>query len=115
MTTQILTKVVGLNTSTQIWKCLQDQYASHTCAQIQKMKFLLKTPKNDKTNYAYLHDIKKVVNMLVVISVPVTTKDHIESILEGLPEDYNAFIVVVTSHTDPYSINEIESRLRRTI
>jgi len=54
MTTQILTKVVGLETSAEIWKFLQDQYASHTRAQIQKMKLLLKTPKNDKTVSFYL-------------------------------------------------------------
>jgi len=108
MTTPILTKVVGLDTSAHIWKCLQEQFASHTCAQIQKMKLLRKTPKNDKTIYAYLHDIKKVVNMLVAISSPITTEDHIESILDWLPEEYNVFIVVVTSCIDPYSINEID-------
>jgi len=111
MTTSILTKVMGLDSSAQIWKCLQEQFASHMCAQIHKMKLLLKTPKNDKTIYVYLHDIKKVVNMLAAIGSPITTEDHIESILEGLPEEYNAFIVVVTSHTNPYSINEIESLL----
>jgi len=73
MTTQILTKVVGLETSMHIWKFLQDQYASHTRAQIQKMKLLQKTPKNDKTVYVYLHDIKKVVNMLAAIDASVTT------------------------------------------
>jgi len=49
--------------------------------------------------------------MLAAIDAPVTTEDHIESILEGLPEEYNVFIVVVTSHTNPYSINENESLL----
>jgi len=75
------------------------------------MKLLLKTPKNDKTISVYLHDIKKADNMLAAIGSPITTEDHIESILEGLPEEYNAFIVAVTSRTDPYSINEIESIL----
>jgi len=65
------------------------------------MKLLLKTPKNDKTVSAYVHDIKKVVNMLVAIGALVTTENHIESILERLPKDYNAFIVVVTSQSDP--------------
>jgi len=82
MTTQILTKVVGLETSAQIWKFLQDQYASHTRAQIQKMKLLLKTLKNDKTVSVYLDDIKEVINMLAAISASVTIEDHIESILE---------------------------------
>jgi len=111
MTTQILTKLVGLDTSAQIWKCLQEQFASHMRAQIQKMKFLLKTSKNDKTVSVYLHDIKKVVNMLATIGASVTTKDHVESILARLPEEYNVFIVAIMSCIDPYSINEIESLL----
>ena len=48
--------------------------------------------------------------MLVAIGAQVTT-DHIENILEGLPKEYNVFIVVVTCSIDPYSINEIESLL----
>lgn len=41
----------------------------------------------------------------------MTVSDHIDVILEGLSEDYNVFIVSVTSKTDPYTVNEIESLL----
>jgi len=107
MTTQMLTKFMGLDTSAQILKCLQEQFSSHTRAKIQKMKLLLKTPKNEKMVFVYLHDIKMVVNMLAAIGAPITIEDHIESILKGLPEEYNEFIVVVMSRIDPYFINKI--------
>jgi len=74
---------------------------------------LLKTPKNDKIGFAYLHDIKKVVNMLDAIGLLVTTEDHIERILEELPEDYNVFIVLVTSIT--ISMKFSPPCLRRTV
>jgi len=45
--------------------------------------------------------------MLAAIGAPITIEDHIESILKGLPEEYNEFIVVVMSRIDPYFINKI--------
>jgi len=102
---------VGLDTTADIWRCLETQIFSHTRAKVQKLKFQLKTPKNDRSISSYLHDIKNVVNMLAAIGAPTSTTDHIDSILEGLLEEYNAFITVVTSRTDPYIITEIEALL----
>ena len=35
--------------------------------------------------------------------------DHIEAILDGLCEDYDTFVMSVTSCLDPYIIEEIEA------
>ena len=45
MTSTVLTKMVGLEKSTDIWKRLCTSYASRTMATIKKLKLLLKTPK----------------------------------------------------------------------
>ena len=111
MSTPILTNVVGLDTTADIWRCLETQFSSHTRAKVQKLKLQLKTPKNDRSISSYLHDIKNAVNMLAAIGAPISIADHIDIILEGLPEEYNAFITAVTSRTDPYTITEIEALL----
>lgn len=59
----------------------------------------------------YLLKVKRIVDSLFSICSPITPADHIEAILEGLPQEYDAFIVSVTSRTDPYSVLEIESLL----
>ena len=62
MTAGILTQMVGLETSNQVWEKLQTHYASQTRAQIKKHKQQLRTPKKDRSISAYLLDIKKTVD-----------------------------------------------------
>lgn len=45
------------------------------------------------------------------MGAPISVADHIEAILEGLPEEYNNFVVSVTSRSEPYSVDEIEALL----
>lgn len=43
--------------------------------------------------------------------IPISEEDHIDDILDGLPDDYDSFITSITSRLDPYTIDEIESLL----
>jgi len=52
-----------------------------------------------------------VLDTLIVVGSPFTSKDHIEVILNDLSEEYNSFIMSVTSHLDPYIVQEIEALL----
>lgn len=45
------------------------------------------------------------------VGSPISSTDHIEAILEGLPQEYDGFIVSMTSRKDPYTITDIESLL----
>jgi len=61
MIVPFLTKMVGLQSPSQIWYTLPTYFASNTRAQIKKFKLRLKTPKNDQTIGAYVLDIKKLL------------------------------------------------------
>lgn len=39
---------------------------------------------------------------------PISECDKIDSILQGLPEEYNPFIMIVYGKTDPMDIYEVE-------
>jgi len=108
MAPYVRTKMVGLRSSAQIWQRLETYYASHTRAKIKKVKLQLKNPKNNRYITSYLQDIKKFVDIQAAMGVPIFAEDHIDSILDGLFEDYDPFIIVVTSHTDPYTIDKID-------
>jgi len=60
-------------------------YASHTRAKIRKLKLQLKTPKHERSISTYLLDIKKVVDSLAATGSPVSSEDHTDTILDGLP------------------------------
>ena len=111
MTVPFLTKMVGLELSSQIWSTLNTYFASNTRAQIKNYKLRLKTSKNDRTVSAYLLEIKKTIDSLAAIGAPVTVEDHVEAILDGLSEDYDPFVASIMSRSEPYTTNEIEALL----
>jgi len=52
-----------------------------------------------------------VVNSLAAIGFMVFSKDHINVILDGLPEEYDEFITSITFRLDSYTIEDIETLL----
>jgi len=73
--------MVSLDSSAKIWHRLLTHYASHTRTMVRKLKLLLMTPKNDRSIYVYINDIKKVVDSLVVVGFPFLPADHIDAML----------------------------------
>ena len=111
MLAPILTKMVGLEQSWQIWKRLEVYYASQTRAKVKKLKVQLRMITKDKSISEYLLAIKKIVDSLAAIGSAISNDDHIEAILDGLPEDYDSFVTFVTSCLDPYTADDIEALL----
>ena len=111
LTPTILKTMVGLSTASKIWERLHTYFASQTRAKVKKLKIQLQAPKKDRLINLYLLEIKKITDTLSVIGSPVSINDHIEAILDGLPEDYDRFVTIVLSRIDPYIVKEIESLL----
>ena len=111
MSSSLLTKMVGLDSSAQIWNRLLTYYASHTRPMAKKLCLLLKTPKNERSISTYVYDIKKIVDSLAVVGSPVSTANHFNAILDGLSPDFDGFITSIRSHSDPYTVDDLEALL----
>ena len=59
----------------------------------------------------YLLKIKNIVDLLALVGYFLSTQDHIDAIFEGISFGYDIFVVSITSYSEPYSIEEIESLL----
>ena len=55
--------------------------------------------------------IKDIVYSLSAVGALVSVENHIEVILNGLNEEYSAFIIAIVSRSEPYYIEEIEAQL----
>ena len=78
---------------------------------MKQLKTQLKAMIKEEPTCQYLLKIKKIVDSmeLDVAGSPISTEHHIEMILDGLNEEYSAFITVVLFRSDPYSfVDEIE-------
>jgi len=59
----------------------------------------------------FLLRIKCLVDALSTSGDPVLPCEHLDAILEGLPEDYGPIILVIESKFDPLPIHEVEALL----
>jgi hypothetical protein len=59
----------------------------------------------------YLLRIKAIVDSLIAISDTVSDQEHVNPIPEGLPEEFNAFVMMVYSRLDTPTVEDIEALL----
>ncbi|KAK4276114.1 hypothetical protein QN277_019103 [Acacia crassicarpa] len=112
MSEGVLTRVVGCDSSLKIWEKLQIHFTSQTKAKLRQLKTQLKSIKLQNLSVnAYLLKLKGIIDALSAIGHPISESDHIDQILEGLPEAYDPFVTSVTSRKDPYTVDEIEALL----
>ena len=111
MTEKILNRMVGSETTAQMWTSLSEYFTAHNRAKIGQYKTMLRNTKMTSNIDDYLLQIKKIVDTLASIGYTLTPQDHIESIFNGLSKDYDVFITSVNTRTDPYSVAEIEALL----
>ena len=69
------------------------------------------TKKGDLSITDYLFKIRNIVDLLALVGHKISVKYHIDAIFEGLPQDYETFIISVNSRLDPYTVEEIEALL----
>ncbi|RVX16346.1 Retrovirus-related Pol polyprotein from transposon RE1 [Vitis vinifera] len=81
-------------------------------AKIGQFKDQLKTMKNGSLNVVeYLSKIKSCVDYLASLGHILTDKDHIDAILDGLTDEYDAFITSILARSESYTIEEVESMI----
>jgi len=61
--------------------------------------------------HEFLLRIKAISNALASIGSPVSLQEHIDAILEGLPQDYHSVISVIESKFQSIPIEEVEALL----
>ncbi|KAF7838239.1 Retrovirus-related Pol polyprotein from transposon TNT 1-94 [Senna tora] len=112
MTDGMVNRMVGCSFSYQVWKKLEEIYASGTLARERQLKNDLRSTKKGSSSMSdFILKIKKITDALAAINSPVSAHDHIEAILDGLGEEYEGFITSFSMRKDDYSITEIEALL----
>ena len=108
----LLPTVVNCAHSYQIWNEINDLHFSQTHARSTQLRSELKTiVKGSLTTSEYLRKIKSIVNTLISIGDPVSYRDHLDLIFDGLPEEFSPLMALVFNRGIPCSINEVESMI----
>lgn len=108
----ILPRVIGCRQAWQMWDKIHKHFQSHMKAKVCQFRSELKTvKKGTRTMSEYLLRIKTIVDFLVVVGDPISDQDHIDSSLDGLPEEYNPFVMVIYGRIEPPMIHDLEELL----
>ena len=88
---------------------LEQYFASQTKAKIGQFKDQLMTTKKRSLNVVeYLSKIKSCVDFLALVGHILTDKDHIDAILDGLTDEYDAFITSILTRSKSYTVEEVK-------
>lgn len=59
----------------------------------------------------YLSQIKEVRDTLAACGSPISNIEHIATILNGLPQDYDSFVAVINSSHEPFTLVRVTTIL----
>lgn len=107
----ILPRVLGCNHSYEVWEKIHKHFQSLLRAKVRQLRSELKNTKKESRSISeYLLRIKAIVDSLKAIGDTVSENEHVDAILEGLPQDYSSLVMMIYSHPDPPSVDDVEAQ-----
>ncbi|MDV3143411.1 MAG: hypothetical protein Q8761_03240 [Sweet potato little leaf phytoplasma] len=89
-------EIIGCTTAFEIWDHLRNVYESSSTARIMGLRSQLqKIRKDGLTVSQYLAQIKDIADKFSAIGEPLSYRDHLGYILEGLGTEYDQFVTSI--------------------
>jgi hypothetical protein len=89
---EVLTQMVGLSTTTAVWKAVMEIFFVQSQSQIVHLHTKMnQCRKEDKIGQVYLDEIKGLSGEMASAGKPMDTMDVISHILAGLDDTYDVF------------------------
>jgi histone deacetylase 1/2 len=108
----VLPRTISCHHAHQVWEEIHNYFTAQTKAKIRQLRSELKTvKKGTKTITEFILRVRAVANILISIGDSVSEQDQIDSILDGLPEEYNPFVMMIYGRPDSPSLFDIEGLL----
>ena len=109
---EILACVVGSSHAYELWSKLVTYFHKQMRAKARQLRVELRsTSLDNRTVQEYLLRNRNLIDNLASIGDPVPITQHLDVILEGLPQEYCPMISVVESKFDAIDIDEVEPLL----
>ncbi|KAL4375950.1 hypothetical protein GQ457_02G034330 [Hibiscus cannabinus] len=112
ISTHLLPQFVGAETATTVWNTVLKFFANRSTTSVMSLHCRLRSiKKGDESMRSYLTQVKEVCDALSAFGSSVTDIEHIATILNGLPMEYQSFVAVITTSKDPFSLDGVRSVL----
>lgn len=104
---RMLPRIVGCKSAWQIW----DKIHTHLCQSFQILNELHDLSLVNRLVSEYLLQIQTLVNSLAAVGETVTSTEHLDLVLDGLPIEYESSISLISRCVANFSIDEVETML----
>ncbi|RZB67627.1 Syntaxin-binding protein 5 [Glycine soja] len=104
---RMLPRMVGCKSAWQIW----DKIHTHLCKSFQIRNELQDLSLVNRLVSEYLLQIQTLVNSLTAVGETVTSTEHLDLVLDGLPLEYDSSISLISRCVANFTIDEVETML----
>ncbi|KAF7831318.1 Retrovirus-related Pol polyprotein from transposon TNT 1-94 [Senna tora] len=112
MSDGMVSRMVRCRHSHDVWSTVATYFANQTQARHRQLSTQLRSTKKGSLSMSdYLLKLKKVVDALASIDQPITDRDYIETILHGLPSEYEGFITSFSLKDKEHTVIQVEAYL----
>ena len=112
LTESVLTHVVGLKTSQEVWLTLERMFATQSQARIMQSRFQLATLKKGASSISdYFQKAQTLAHTLAAIDTPLKGSELVSYILVDLGSDYDPLITSITTRIDLVSLKDLYGHL----
>ncbi|MCH95282.1 retrovirus-related Pol polyprotein from transposon TNT 1-95, partial [Trifolium medium] len=108
----VLPRVLSCRHAHEVWDKIHKYFNSVLKSRARQLRSELKnTKKLSRSINEYLLRIKSIVNSLTAVGDFVSESEQVDSILEGLPEEFNSFVMMIYSRVDTPTVEDVEALL----
>ncbi|PNX93258.1 histone deacetylase, partial [Trifolium pratense] len=108
----VLPRVLNCKHAHEVWDQIHKYFNSVLKSRSRQLRSELKnTKKMARSVSEYLLRIKSIVNSLVAVGDVVSEQEQVDAILEGLPEDFNSFVMMIYSRFETPTVEDVEALL----
>ncbi|KAI4373768.1 hypothetical protein MLD38_011851 [Melastoma candidum] len=112
LSSEILSQVVCCLTSHEVWETLRTRYESPSTTRVINLRNQMQQLKKEgRTMQVYLNMLKSLANQLAAVGEPVSQRDYIWYMLEGLPAEFDAVVTAIYSRPDQITLDEVQNLL----
>ncbi|PNX93512.1 histone deacetylase, partial [Trifolium pratense] len=112
MSDSVLPRVLSCKHAHEVWDKIHRYFNSVLKSRARQLRSELKnTKKLSRSVNEYLLRIKSIVNSLVAVGDTVSEQEQVDAILEGLPEEFNPFVMMVYSRFETPTVEDVEALL----
>ncbi|KAI4320377.1 hypothetical protein MLD38_033866 [Melastoma candidum] len=111
LTSETLGQVFYCKTASEVWITLKNRFESVSPSRVMNLKVQMQQLRKDgRTMQQHLSTLKNLVEQLAAVGEPISQRDYLWCMLEGLPLEYDVIVTSIYS-SDRITVEEAQNLL----